>query len=323
MQDFILFHDEYVYKLSGKDKGVLTLSQAVNENIVKTVPVTRAACSLFSGDVDSTGTVHIAAVSVNALTYIKCAQDKVSTTHLMHLPEGFEITSLIISCEKVLRLNYCVKSKDGSALIEYTLSGDSWKGKNILTAPEKMTVLSARKYKNECYVMKKCDNSYVLINAYEPEKEVFSSFSPIKYFQNINDGYVFNAGDGIYVNGTETFKGNGAFVIDGKRILVRDKEIKEYIIDNGARFTCDVCGNSNLREYVYRRADSDMRIMLSTPYPYIKSELAPKENGGALREIYLQQRSIFQLQAEMRAIKARVKHLEEDRKRLMELLKQK
>ena len=72
----------------------------------------------------------------------------------MHLPQNFSITSVIVNAENDLRLNYCVKSKDGSAIIEYTKSGDSWQGKNIYTAPEDMEIVYVKKNKNECYAVK-------------------------------------------------------------------------------------------------------------------------------------------------------------------------
>ena len=145
--EHILSYKGDVYRLDNN----LTLSLAREEKIVYTQPLITHKVNIFSADIDASGCIHIAAVLAGTLTYIKYENKKASTTHLMRLPDNFSITSLIINCEASLRLNYCVKSKEGCAIIEYTKNGESWQGKNIYTCQEDMLLKYVKKNKNEVH----------------------------------------------------------------------------------------------------------------------------------------------------------------------------
>ena len=306
--EFILIDKDDVYKIDGN----LNLSLSRNEKILFTQPLTKRNAEMFSADIDEWGNIHIAAVCGGALTYIKYSARKVSTTHLMHLPENFSITSLIINCENNLRLNYCVKSKSGCAVIEYTNSGETWQGKNIYTCPELMILKYVKKNKDQCYVVKKNNNSYVLINAYEPGKAVFESAVLIDEVQGAFDGLVWTGENTAYYNGGEISKGNRIYMPDMKHILVEDNnKLKEFTLGDGSRYSGEVMIPQKAKEYILCVAKNDKCKILSTPFPYIRYMLERKTPAGILEEVYMQQRSIFQLQAEIKSLKARVKRLED------------
>lgn len=318
MKDYILIDDSRVYKLSLGEMGYLTLCVAGQGITGLTIPLTKHKCSLFSADIDENGDIHIAAVIMETLTYIKYSKEKTSTIHLMHLPEKFSITSVIINAENQLRLNYCVKSKEGSAIIEYTKSGENWTGKNVFTHPDQMQLAYVKKNKNECYVIRKTNNSYMLINAYNPEQELFLTSDEIKNVQGVFDGVVFNSGENAYHNHNEIAKGKSVYALDGKRIAVRDKEkLREYMLDNGARYSGEILMPKGAREYVLCQKNQDKKILLSSPFPYIKLEPEHTGNGGLAEEVYMQQRTLFHLQAEIKNLKARVKRLEDEQKFLV------
>lgn len=318
MKDYILIDKSRIYRVSVGEMGFLNLYVAGQGITARTQPLTKHKCSLFSADIDEAGDIHIAAVILETLTYIKYSKEKTSTVHLMHLPEKFSITSVIINAENQLRLNYCVKSKEGSAIIEYTKQGENWQGKNIYTDPEEMLIAYVKKNKNECYAIKKINNSYMLINAYKSDQELFSSSCEIRGVQGVFEGVVFNSGENIYHNQNEISKGKSVYALDGKRIAVKDGDkLREYILDNGARFSGEVLTPKGAREYILCQKNQDKKILLSSPFPYIKLEPERTGNGGLMQEVYMQQRTLFQLQAEIKSLKARVKRLEDEQKFLV------
>lgn len=306
--EFILIDSDNVYKLDSN----LNLSLSRNEKIIFTQPLVKRKVEMFSADIDDKGHIHIAAVCGGALTYIKYSDRKTSTVHLMHLPENFSITSLIINCENHLRLNYCVKSKSGCAVIEYTKSGDSWQGKNIYTCHETMILKYVKKNKNECFVVKNNNNLHMLINAYEPETVIFESISPINEVQGVFDGILWATDEAIYFNGGEISKGHKVYAPDLKRVLIKDDgKLKEFSLDNGSRYCGEATMPANAKEYILCVAKNDKRKVISTPFPYIRFEPQMKVGAGILEEVYMQQRSLFQLQAEVKSLKSRVKRLED------------
>lgn len=292
------------YKLDEK----LNLTLARQEKIIWTQPLVKKQVEKFSADIDALGNIHIAAVIGGALTYIKFEKNKTSTTHLMHLPENFSVLSLIINCEKTLRLNYTVKSREGCALIEYTKSGENWQGKNILTCREDLYLKYVKKNKNQCYVTKKAENSYVLINAYEPDEELF--YGKINEVLGVFDGIVFTADDHVYYNGAEISKGQKVYTVDSKRVLIKDNDtLKEFSLDKGSRFSGEAILPRG-REYIICVPENDKRKIISAPYPYVRLEPEMKQNSGLFSEIYMQQRTIFSMQAEIRSLKQRISALE-------------
>ncbi len=286
----------------------LNLSLAREEKIIYTQPLITHKASTFSADIDASGCIHIAAMLAGTLTYIKYADRKTSTTHLMRLPDNFSITSLIITCEASLRLNYCVKSREGCAIIEYTKSGDSWQGKNIYTCQEDMVLKYVKKNKNECYVVK---NTHTLLNAYEPEKIIFEDIHPISDVEGVSKGVVFSSGGNIYLNGAHIAAGQEIYTIDPKRILIRDSDrLRELTLDKGSRFSGEANFYRDPKKYIYCLPEHDKRKILSSPYPYIRVEPEMKQNGGLMEEVYMQQRTLFRMQAEIKSLKSRINQLE-------------
>ncbi len=310
--EHILMAGNRVYKIAiGESRGLI-LSVSENRNIIKTVPLTAHNCIMFSADIDRSETIHIAAVISGTLTYIRYSEEKTSTVHLMRLPEKFSITSLIINCENQLRLNYCVKSREGCAIIEYTEQNENWQGKNIYTCEQDMVVRYVKKNKNECYAVKKRQDRSVLINAYEPEREILSVSSDISCVQGVFDGVVNASDKSVYLNGDEFATGERVYALDGKRVFVSSSGgLREYILEGTARFISEAELPRGAKEYVLCAPDTDKKLIISSPFPYIKTEPELKNNGGLLREVYSQQRTLFQLSAEIKELKMRIKHIED------------
>lgn len=302
--EFIFLNKNDTYKLDEN----LNLSLARNREILFTQKLDKRKPLCFSADIDDRGAIHVGAVFKGALSYIVYNNGKINNLHLMHLPENFSVTSLIINCEDNLRLNYCVKSPMGCAVIEYTKKGENWAGKNLYTCREDLVLKYVKKNKNQCYTVKKDNNSYILINAYEPDKEIFSSFSPIEDVQGVFDGAVWINSGCAYFNGGEIAKGSKIFVPDMKRVLIKNNNIlKEYSLENG--YSGEAEFDIDSREYILCVPKNDKRKIVSTPFPNLKWEMQMKK--GIAEEVYMHQRAIFQIQAEIKNLRATIKRLED------------
>lgn len=306
MRDFILSDGETLFKAALNQKGHLVLSQAQNEQITSQNVLFPHPCLLFSCDIDTFGTVHAAAVTKNTLTYITFRNGKASTTHLMHLPEKFSVTSVMLNAEKDIRLHYSVKSDEGSAVIEYTLSGDEWKGRNLLTAPDSAELLCLKKGTEECYVFKNG-----IINPYSG-KEIFSCRNKPDFAQVVRDGIVFVSDKTVYKNGEEMSFGNAVYVLDGERILINENgRLKEMICSPSLRPSGEASFPRDAREYVFCSPSNNKRIIISPPFPYIRCEPQKTSGAGIMQEVYMQQRAIFALQAEVKELKNRLHRMED------------
>ena len=158
----------------------------------------------------------------------------------------------------------------------------------------------------------------MLINAYKPEEELFVSSLEIKDVQGVFEGVVFKAGETVYHNQTEISNGQGIYAIDGKRITIKSGEtLREYIIDGDIRYSGQALIPKGAVEYILCKRNQDKKILLSSPFPYITFEPQRSGNGGLQQEVYMQQRTLFSLQAEIKSLKARVKRLEDEQKFLV------
>ncbi len=302
--EFIFLYKNDTYRLDEN----LNLSLGRNKEILFTQKLDKRKALCFSADIDAFGAIHVGAVFRGAISYIVYNNGKISNLHLMHLPENFSVTSLIINCEDNLRLNYCVKSPMGCAVIEYTKKGDSWAGKNLFTSKDELFLKYVKKNKNQCYTVKKDNNSYMLINAYEPDKEIFSSLNPIEEVQGVFDGAVWINSGCAYFNGGEIAKGEKIFVPDMKRVLIKKSNvIKEYSLESG--YTGEAEAESDKREYILCMPANDKRKILSSPFPNLKWEMEMKK--GIAEEVYMHQRAIFTMQAEIKNLRSAIKRLED------------
>lgn len=313
MREYILYSGNSLFKVSLGNKNQIVLTESKNEQIVSQNVIFQQPCLLFSCDTDINGTIHCAAVTRNTLTYITVNGGKTATTHLMHLPEKFSICGVCLNADKDIRLHYCVKSSEGTAVIEYTLSGDEWKGKNLLTDEGNIELLCIKKGCEECYVYISSKNKTV--NAYDG-KEIFSSSSAPKYAQSTKNGLVFIDNGTVFSGADEISLGEAVYVLDGERLLInRNGKLAEMITSPLCRPAGESCFPKSPREYVYCTPENDKRIILSSPFPYIRFEPERIQGAGLAQEVYMQQRTLFSLQAEVRELKNRVRFLEEERKR--------
>ncbi len=312
MREIVLAGNGDFYRLGLNGKGQLELACAKDEKTVTRETLTGGECSLFSADTDGNA-VHIAAVAGGSLTYIKYACGKTSTTHLMRLPNGFTITGVDISCEEPLKLHYCVKSREGCAIIEYSLKNDVWQGRNLCTDRADMELLCVKKNSERCYAVKN-GGDFSVFDVFSPDNVIFSAHSSVGYAQTVNDGIVFVNGDSVYYNETEVSSGSAVFVLDAERIAVKGQKLNEFTFSHGFTYSGELSVPNNMREYLFCEQGCDKRIILSPPFPYIRRELQKCAYGGLSQEVYMQQRAVFALQAEVKSLKNRVRKLEEERK---------
>ncbi len=324
MREYVLSDTQNLYKIGLNGKKQLSLIAAREERAVFSSVLTAHECKTFSADIDQSGTIHIAAVTANTLTYIRWNDGKTSTTHLMHLPASFEINSVIITAGVPLVLNYCVKSKEGCACIEYSAAEDGWHGKNVYTSANEMYLLCVKKQGKECFVIKKTEHSYLLIDAYDPENIIFEAQMPVSYAQLCGGKIFFESGGMIYCGSDELTAGSSVYAAEPDRLMYRfEGRLKMMMFNGNWHYGGEIAAPKGEKEYIFCTAEEDKRIILSSPFPYIKMPEAPVQQGGVLQEVYMQQRTLFALQAEVKNLKARIRKLEEERRAYTNIKQQK
>ncbi len=312
MRDFVLANNDDLYKIGLNGKNQLAMIQCRNQKNVLSLVLTSHSCTMFSCDIDASGVIHVAAVTANTLTYIRIADSKASTTHLMHLPSNFEINSVAVNAWDKILLNYCVKSREGCACIEYSYVSDGWHGKNIYTTKNNMELLCVRKETGDCFVVENRDGEYTVINAYNPSEVIFSSHLPVTYAQIFLRELIFANGSNIYCGSNELCSGERVYLLDSQSAAVKNNESFKLMAYNGSwHYSGEYSQPNNAREYVFCSAKSNKCIRLSSPFPYINNG-AETKNASVVQEVYMQQRTIFALQAELRSMKARIRKLEEE-----------
>lgn len=315
MREYIIDNGRSLYKVSLGNKNQLILTESSNGQIIGQNVIFPHPCLLFSCDTDAHGIIHCATVTQNTLTYLTFNSGRTATTHLMHLPEKFNICGVSLNTDKDIRLHYCVKSSEGTAVIEYTLSGDEWRGKNLLTDERNIELLCIKKGSEECYVYISSPKGGKIVNTYDG-KEIFACSSPPQYAQSSKSGLVFIHNGTVFTDGNEISAGEAVYVLDGERLLINRKgKLTEMMISPLYRPSGESHFPKNAREYFYCTPENDKRIILSPPFPYIRFEPERIQGNGLAQEVYMQQRTLFSLQAEIKELKNRIRFLEEDRKK--------
>lgn len=311
--DHVLLGKDHRYKIGLNGKNQLALTCAAGEQVLSQTLLTAHPCRLFSADTDKDEVLHAACVTADTLVYLRCADGKTSTTHLMRLPDGFSVTDVDLQACGEIRLYYCVKSREGSALICYTLTGDVWKGENLYTCQEDLRLLCAHKERGDCLLEGVCSEGYRVFWARRPDECVTIVYQPVSHAQACGAHAVFCSGGQVYDNEQVIAPGEAVYVLDRERLLVRQGEVLREITRAGR-----LLGQSALprgaRETALCEAEHEKRLLLSPPFPFLRLE---RERGGdgLAQEVYMQQRALFSLQAEVRELKQRVRRLEEERKR--------
>ncbi len=311
MYECILKNGDITYKIGLNGKGQLNLASAKGGIILSQSIISGHTCRMFSCDVDERGIIHIAAVMGDKLTYYRYDGEKTSTTHLMRLPEKFGITSIMLYAGKDVFLYYCVKSAEEYAVIEYSLTSDGWQGKNLLTDSEPTEVVCGRKDGSECYIIKTSDGQNRLLEI-KTGKEIFSGNGKIGYAQATHGGIAFCCGGYGYFNDAEMLATDNLYLTDGDRgYVLAENRIKEITVSDISRVVGETEPPRDGKEYILCSKTSEKRIILSTPYPYLQETQTRISGSGIAQEVYMQQRTVFLLQSDVKSLKNRVRKLEE------------
>ena len=317
MKEFVLIEGGICHKIGLNGRKQLTCQTADSGENTASVLLTTHACEDFSADVDEKGTLHLAAVTAGTLVYLRSDRGKTSTTHLMNLPESFRMQGAVINAANgTVRLNYCVKSREGCAVIEYTLTAENWQGRNLLTSEADMRLAYVKK-SGECYCVASDARGYRLLEAGSGET-MASLNAPISGVQAPWGVPVFLSGGVAMTPAGEIAPAEAVFCPEDGRVLLRkDNQLREYTCDNECHYSGEVLAPRDGRPYWLCRPGENKRFILSTPFPRLNFLPEHAGDGGLREELYRQQRTIFSLLAETRALKARVRKLEENQQFLL------
>lgn len=317
MKEFVLTDGKTCHKIGLNGRKQLTCQTAGTGGTAASVLLTSHACEDFSADMDAQGILHLAAVTAGTLVYLRVERGKTSTTHLMNLPDSFRMQGAIINAVNgMVRLNYCVKSREGCAVIEYMLTDNNWQGKNLLTTERDMRLVYARK-SGECYCVASSGHGCRLIEAGtgEIQAETTGEITEVQAPWGVP---VFLSGGTAASTAGEIAPAEAVFCPeDGRVLLLKDHRLREYTCENESHFSGEVLAPRDGRAYWLCRPDENKRQVYSSPFPQIKYLPEHTADGSLKEEVYRQQRTLFSLLAEIRALKARVRKLEENQQFLL------
>lgn len=313
MKDYVLKFEQSLFKVGINSSGELAVIFSINEQVFSSK--TFGTAKDFSADVDSRGVIHIAAVGSETLTYIRFTPEQSSTTHLMHLPANFYIKNVLVCADEDVFIDYCVKSPEGYACIEYCLHKNKWTGKNIYTSQNELSLLCVDKASKNCFLCEKTKNSYMLINAHNSAQEIFAGDFPLHYVQLCAHKPMFVCGGTIYYDGLEIGVGESVYVVDYDKILYKDGQLKIMICDGVWRFYSIANLPQKATEYIMCTSSENKKIILTKPFPHILPSVEENLSDGIVKEVFHQQRTLFSLQAEIKSLKARLRKLEDEKGR--------
>ena len=313
MRDYVLKFEDKLFKVGINSQGELAVIYSACEQVFSSKSF--GVAKDFSADIDSCGIVHIALVGAETLAYIRFTPEKSSTTHLMHLPKKFSICNVIVCADKEVYIDYCVKSPEGYACIEYCLQQNKWTGKNIYTSQNELALLCVDKISKNCYLSEKENNSYMLINAHNYEKAMFKGDFPLHYVQICEGKPMLLCGRSIFYDGLEIGFGESVYVIENDKIMYKDGQLKIMLYDGVWRFYSHANTPKQATEYIMCTPSENKKIILTRPFPHIKPSIEENLSQGIVQEVFMQQRTLFSLQAEIKSLKARLRKLEDEKSR--------
>ena len=97
--------------------------------------------------------------------------------------------------------------------------------------------------------------------------------------------------------------------------MYKDGQIKIMLYDGVWRFYSIANTPKQAVEYIMCAPCENKKIILSKPFPHVKPSVEENLSQGIVQEVFMQQRTIFTLQAEIKSLKARLRKLEDEKSR--------
>jgi len=326
MQEIILMQGDSSYLLYRDEQGKLLCAHSSNGAIIKTSVLTELEAEHFCADIDAQGTIHIVFFARKMLTYLLWKDNKATIYHLTRLvTQTHNLTSLKISAGAEICLYYTLSHGEGTSIILYRRKNDIWSGNRIYHSIEPTTLLLADKQKNRVFYQKQMQDKYMLVCYDNTNSTIFESEEPFSQVQAINDHIIFCSGKRIY--------DNSLLVAVGSQPCLYNNEIQPMLVykNDGQFYKMQYAGDSWQKQSIYPVGNSYRLYALAMPtfsqsyifsptFPEVRmpaqtsiTTAAPRENLQIKEledEVYLHKRTIFNLQAEMKALKATAARLE-------------
>lgn len=322
MYEHILREGKYLYRLYlDSSDNLLKLSQAEQGKITSACNLSEQPVSCFSADIDSNGLHVLAYTSRKLLVYINYLPDgRLNSANLARINSAEQdiLYPLICADKNGLKIYYVVSEPGAYSLVEYAKDASSWKGRRLFNSSIPLVVLTQEKRTGKVYFAE--EGEPAVLYEYVPSVKRLLSAPCFNSLQLINGAPLYESDGKIYLNGEYLFDGecpclyyNGGesytlyCLIDGQPCR------SDY---NGS-FSTPAPKSSISQWRIYKYTDTAQSgFLLSTPFPRISLPLAesPQQNQGQstellgrLRqleeEVYLLKRTMFNLEAEIRALK--------------------
>lgn len=327
MYEHILRDGKYLYRLYlDSSDNLLKLSQAEQGKITSACNLSEQPVSCFSADIDSGGLHVLAYTSRKLLVYINYLPDgRLNSANLARINSSEQdiIHPLICADKNGMKIYYVVSEPGAYSLVEYKKDASSWKGRRLFNSSSPLAVLAQDKQTGKVYFEEEGE-TVVLYECIPSVKRLISApgFNSLQFLKGLP---LYESEGKIYLNGEYLFDGECPCLYYN-----RNESYTLYCLSDGQPCRSDYNGSfsppapkSAINQWkIYKYTDTNQScFLLSTPFPRISLPLAesPQQDHGQSTEllsrlrqleedVYLLKRTIFNLEAEVRALKNSSKH---------------
>ena len=323
MYEHILRDGKTLYRLFlDQNDKLLKLSQAEQGKIASACNLSEQPAECFSADINSEGLHILAYTSRKLLVYINYQPDgHLSSANLARINSSEQSIShpLIYSDKTQLKIYYVVSEPEAYSLVEYKKDASSWKGRRLFKSSYPLSVLGVDKRTGKVYF----EEESAPCCLYECAPAVKRLLTSVNFncLQFLNGAPFYESESKIYLNGEYLFDGEcPCLYYNGGQgyTLYFLNEGQPCRSEYASGFSTPAPKTSINQWRIYKYTDAIQNCFLpSTPFPKISLPLAESPQQAAqgpsaellsrLRqleeEVYLHKRAIFNLEAEVRALK--------------------
>lgn len=336
MSEIILEYSDTCYLMHLNKEHQLLYSLSENRALPTDARLSEMPVEAFWADIDENGTLYILAYTKHkALMYYSISNGKITSSNLARInsPDQTLRTPMIIYNKGVVEVYYVVKNSFGSVAVCYRRVNNNWSGSKLYSSNGELEIATYDKGTKRLFLQERGSGGFKLLELYEGNvSTVAASSMPFHSVHSCNDMLMYENINQIFFNKQLLASGcNPCLHIEDNNIFVLyEKEGKYYKLVNNSdvwqapQFITD----NEKKEYKYYTYITPWVIttILTTPFPYIQLPKADppdpaeaKQDDSDLllalqnkiqmleEEVYMHQRSIFALQAEVKALKAKAR----------------
>lgn len=327
MQEMLLLFRQHVYLLYKDEQNRLLYSHSADGSTIKAGIFSEAPVEDFCADIDTQGAIHIVYSAKRMLSYLVWKEEKLSSYHLTRLTApDHALTSMQITADQDIRLYYTLRHAEGTSIILYHRRGEVWSGSRIHHSPNLLTLLLADKRRQRVFFQEQWNGRYRLMSAGTGIPCIYEGDAPFLQVQIAQEHILYECGERIFDNGLLIAAGTQPCLYqpDGQLLLAYRQEGQFYkmqFLNQSWQNQSGYPAGSSYRLYAAATPEASQSYIFSPPFPAIRmpalgamTSAVPSRESISYKQLedeaYLQKRTIFNLQAEIKALQQRLARLE-------------